>query len=550
MDGRISEVGGYSSPLQHEQQALLFMAPPPKKTTDQRYQADSPLFSVPSNTLEDNWLLPWHRPTLSLFGKRSRRQRTSFALLVVLVLVVAVVWPREQKYATLARIHVDELFARQSKTLKQATARYSLKNNRPPPPGYDKFFEFARQNGCLIDEYDKVHRDFEPFYEIAEHHPTFFLDMLDKAMKIADDSALCLTPFTIKNHNATRGPHYTPFGDDWQHIMDKIAPMLPDMVAVFNYQDEPRVLFNTRRPNAYEFALKKLDTNPFKQGPRPTKEYYEAESPHQCLLPNSARGFGNLTNHVNPFILSSTSTQHTHDLYPILSSARLSSCFADILIPSSYYYDRSGFGARYSFKDNVRWENKKSTIYWRGSTSGGALDGQNYHSFPRVRVVDMSLRRPELIDAAITRLQNCNPDPNNSEHAVCLEEEIRGEYNVETPSQPREEVYKYKYLLDLDGNSFSGRYFGLLRSGSLVFKSSTFSEFFDDWLIPYVHFIPVLPDLSDLEKKIEWAIENDEEARQIQANGLEYATRVLTDNQLDCYHISVFLEHARLQQQP
>lgn len=48
----------------------------------------------------------------------------------------------------------------------------------------------------------------------------------------------------------------------------------------------------------------------------------------------------------------------------------------------------------------------------------------------------------------------------------------------------------------------------------------------------YVHFIPVLPDLSDLEKKIEWAIENDEEARQIQANGLEYAKRVLTDNQV------------------
>ncbi|KAJ7358539.1 hypothetical protein DFH08DRAFT_802355 [Mycena albidolilacea] len=230
------------------------------------------------------------------------------------------------------------------------SARYSLKNNRHPPPEYDKFFEFTQQNGCLIDEYDKVHRDFEPFYQIAEYHPNFFLDMLDKAMKTADDSALCLTPFTIKNHNASRGPHYTPFGDDWQHIMDK-----------------------TRR----------LRVCTEKVGPR---------------------------------------------------------------------------------------------------------------------------------------LQNCNPDPNNAEHAVYLEEEIKANY-------------KYKYLLDLDGNSFSGRYFGLLRSGSLVFKSSTFSEFFDDWLIPYVHFTPVLPYLSDLEKNIEWAIENHEEARQIQANGLEYAKRVLTDNQ-------------------
>ncbi|KAJ7277538.1 glycosyl transferase family 90-domain-containing protein [Mycena rebaudengoi] len=510
-------------------------------------KADLPFFSIQSNTLEEDRRRPWRRRTSSLLRQLSQRRKTTFALLAVIV--VTLWWLHvPSKYATLARLHTDVLLARQSKTLKQATARYTLKNNRPPPPGFDKFFKFAQQKGCLIDEYDKVHRDFDPFYEIAEHHPTFFPEMLDKAFEIADDSALCLTKFTVKDHSATRGPHYTPFGDDWERIMEKIAPMLPDMIAVFNYQDEPRVLFNTRRPDAYEFALKKGDTNPFKQGPRPTKEYYAAESPHQCLLPNSDRGFGNLTNDVNAFLLSSTSTQHTHDLYPIVSTARLSSCFADISIPSSYYYDRSGFAARHSFKDNVRWEDKKSTIYWRGSTSGGAIDAQNYHSFPRFRLVDMSLRRPDLIDAAITRLHNCNTDPNNAGHAVCLEDEIKAEYNVNTPSQPREEVYKYKYVLDLDGNSFSGRYFGLLRSGSLVFKSSTFSEFFDYWLIPYVHFIPVLPDLSDLEKKIEWAIANDEEARQIQANGLEYATRVLTDNQLDCYHASVFLEHGRLQQ--
>jgi hypothetical protein len=110
--------------------------------------------------------------------------------------------------------------------------------------------------------------------------------------------------------------------------------MLPDMGLIFNYQDEPRVLFNTRRPDAYEFALNKSDQNPFRQGPRPTKEYYEEDSHHQCLLPNSEKGFGNLTNDVNAFLLSSRSTQHTHDLYPILSSARLTSCFADIVVPS------------------------------------------------------------------------------------------------------------------------------------------------------------------------------------------------------------------------
>ncbi|KAJ7887191.1 hypothetical protein B0H13DRAFT_2342472 [Mycena leptocephala] len=128
---------------------------------------------------------------------------------------------------------------------------------------------------------------------------------------------------------------------------------------------------------------------------------------------------------------------------------------------------------------------------------------QTYHSFPDSVSLTRAFADPissmRASQASITKLHNCDPDPNNPTHAVCPEEEIKAEYNVETPSQPLEEVYKYKYALDLDGNSFSQRYFSLLRSGSLVFK--------------YVHYIPVLPDLSDLERKIMWAIENDDEAR-------------------------------------
>ncbi|KAJ7120014.1 glycosyl transferase family 90-domain-containing protein [Mycena filopes] len=441
-------------------------------------------------------------------------------------------------------MHVDALFSRQSRTLRQAEARYRLKNGRRPPVGYHKFYEFAQQNGCLIDDYDKVYRDFEPFYQLAVADPTFFSTMLQRAIQLAtDDSSLRLSPLTVRDSEWTPSGHGSPFEGDWETLLNMFAPILPDMDLLFNFQDEPRVLFNTRRPSAYEFALNRSDANPFRQGPRPTKAYYEADSPHQCLLPNSGTGFGNITNDVSAFMVSSTSTQHTHDLYPVLSPGRIRSCFADIVVPSSYYYDRSGFAARTSFADNVRWEDKRPMIYWRGHTSGGALDGQNYHAFPRFRVIDIARLRPDIMDFALTGLHNCD----NNQDVVCPEDEIRAKYDVDTAPQPREEVYKYKYALDLDGNGFSGRFIGLLRSGSLVFKSTIVSDFFDDWLKPYVHYIPLLPDLSDLEEKVEWALEYDAEARQIQANGKEFATRVITDKQMDCYHFSVFLEYAQLQ---
>lgn len=118
-----------------------------------------------------------------------------------------------------------------------------------------------------------------------------------------------------------------------------------------------------------------------------------------------------------------------------------------------------------------------------------------------------------------------------------------------------------RYLLDLDGNAFSGRYLGLFKTGSLIFKvgrstvkahltqlpqSTVFTEFFHDWLLPFEHYIPVLPDLSDLTDRIEWAIKNDAEAHRIQEAGKLFAERVLTDAQNDAYFWLVLLEWGRL----
>ena len=43
----------------------------------------------------------------------------------------------------------------------------------------------------------------------------------------------------------------------------------------------------------------------------------------------------------------------------------------------------------------------------------------------------------------------------------------------------------------LDGNTFSSRLMRTLRSGSLVFRAGLFSEWFDERLEPYLHYLPV-----------------------------------------------------------
>lgn len=54
----------------------------------------------------------------------------------------------------------------------------------------------------------------------------------------------------------------------------------------------------------------------------------------------------------------------------------------------------------------------------------------------------------------------------------CDLEVIAKEYDIKINKTLMEDVYDYKYAIDVDGNSFSGRFLGLLTSGSLVFKVS------------------------------------------------------------------------------
>jgi len=47
------------------------------------------------------------------------------------------------------------------------------------------------------------------------------------------------------------------------------------------------------------------------------------------------------------------------------------------------------------------------------------------------------------------------------------------------------DYWAHKYILDLDGMSYSGKFFAFLGSDSVVIKSSVYQEFFSDWIQPW-----------------------------------------------------------------
>lgn len=81
-------------------------------------------------------------------------------------------------------------------------------------------------------------------------------------------------------------------------------------------------------------------------------------------------------------------------------------------------------------------------------------------------------------------------------------------YNIKTSSFMTlpEQVREWKYLIDIEGMSFSGRLPLLLHSGRLLFyQHESLKQWFDELFIPWVHYIPVKSDLSDLFVNLDWA---------------------------------------------
>ncbi|KAG4219790.1 hypothetical protein PC116_g31731, partial [Phytophthora cactorum] len=66
---------------------------------------------------------------------------------------------------TQAEQELEATRSRQSKTIKEAVTEYRRRYGIPPPPNFDKWFEFAKaKNVQLIDEFDMIHESLTPFW--------------------------------------------------------------------------------------------------------------------------------------------------------------------------------------------------------------------------------------------------------------------------------------------------------------------------------------------------------------------------------------------------
>ncbi len=190
----------------------------------------------------------------------------------------------------------------------------------------------------------------------------------------------------------------------------------------------------------------------------------------------------------------------------------------------------------------VPWEKKIPLLVWRGSRAQHSLSTEEavsqredtLHRFSRFILSELSQEYPWLIDAGLTMLSPHEP--------------IKRLRELAKPWLTNGSMLRYKYQINIDGSVSSFHNSGWrFFSNSVVFvPDSPWIQWYFQDLEPYVHYVPVNEDLSDLIEKIEWAKAHDQEAKQIAANGHQFACEHIAQEACDEYLYHALIAYSKL----
>lgn len=297
------------------------------------------------------------------------------------------------------------------------------------------------------------------------------------------------------------------------------------------------------------------------------------------------------------FLYSSSSVIASKLLLPVFGECKVN-VNSDILFPANMYW-KHDVRYDYSDKEDVLWEEKKDDMIWRGVTSGGVQIPENWRTMHRQRLVQllngtyMALEGKEVTvltlpptaedqyeqNATYENFRRFQPSLFADEHTDvgfveawgCIPDKCPFYDDVFSlkPQVSLSSQFKSKYLIDVDGHSFSGRWRAFLESRSLGFKATIFREWHDSRLFAWRHFVPVDQRYDDLYSLLTYFIgygkpgpqrspgddytngdiyipAHDAVAKKLADQGREWAHKVLRREDIEVYTFRLLLEYARI----
>lgn len=243
---------------------------------------------------------------------------------------------------------------------------------------------------------------------------------------------------------------------------------------------------------------------------------------------------------------------HCYDQYcPILSTVT-GQMFADVPIPTGDDWARIGLTENKHFAymtdrtfdlTVTPWHLRKSIAVFRGSSTGA---GVTIETNPRLKVAYLSATTPPdsdglpLLDAGITSW-NLRPRKIEGEKYLRTIDVESLPFKLVSKLSPSQQT-GYKYIINIDGHVSACRLSLELHTRScILLVQSDYQLWYSHLLQPYVHYVPVKKDLSDLLDRIRWCKTHDQDCKQIGENAYAFAQTYLSKKgQLDYLQALLF----------
>ncbi|KAM0748929.1 hypothetical protein T439DRAFT_290975 [Meredithblackwellia eburnea MCA 4105] len=491
------------------------------------------------------------------------------------------------------------LQGRQSKSFREAVAEYKRRHGRPPPKGFDKWYAFAKANHVLLlDEFDLISKDlhlyraFRP--SVLRDRVEHLLSTFETTWTIRIEKGQAFREGTLRDHDRARGV---------VNLIQRFAKDLPDMKIAYNGHDGARIGVAAEERERLESLIQ---AGQYDDTPHPFQPKLRGPFPHWgmdifCPSSSAIRSQGasygwppsNLTGLEMPaqepgsigtliqdfrsymdvcnspqyrHFHATTSWVYSHHPPPIapLFTPGVQQTFADVhsIITEQLEVE----------PQSNPWENRPFTaLLWRGQTSGPLWESttpwrttqrSRLHLLSHAKEGDrafVTVNEDGIAKRMVAPNHVLNPTFLNTgmvgPAVQCIKEdgtcdEMERVFEGYDDRVTLEQASLYKFVLDVDGNSWSGRFRRLMMSNAAVIKATIFPEF---WTVTWLHFIPMQVDYSDMwdilaffRGDVEGRGAHDDLAQEIAKAGQDFVRRCYRWQDLEAFQFRLMLEYARL----
>lgn len=245
---------------------------------------------------------------------------------------------------------------------------------------------------------------------------------------------------------------------------------------------------------------------------------------------------------------------HKYEKYCPIFSMSSTDDYADILLPTHEDWSRiqsiENKWFPHSFRscempiDDIKWDNKKPIAVFRGASTGnGVTIDTNIRLklayLSSLKEIDPNDQLP-FLDAGIHKW---NLRPKKIMKISKLQTINIKDINIElSQSLSYTEQCQYKYIIHVDGHVSAFRLGCELGMKSVILKvDSEWKLWYSYLLQPYIHYIPIKEDLSNLIEQIKWCKNNDIKCQQIALNAYNFFLNFLQkDTLLDFIQTKLF----------